>query len=279
MTCCWRACSSAAFIAAASARVKKCSPPLALIEITAACRATLSWTTLVSGGGEVRGAGCGVGGAPGRRRGWRRARSRAPSRCPRFPRRQRGRASGTAAMVFTTCSLAGGRPNLASNVARSLRMSVPGRAGSGPVRAWPRSRRGRRCPGAAAARRRRPPGMPAGCSTVPASPRVARSSAARPRRPRPCRRGGGGARTRRSGRPPGARASHGHRRGCRRGGGGRRAAVGGIWPGARCFSIGVDGPPPVAAREVGGSGGAAADSPQSGGAAADQPDRCGDEQR
>ena len=43
-----RACSSAACIAATSARVKKCSPPLALTEITAACRATPAWITLVA---------------------------------------------------------------------------------------------------------------------------------------------------------------------------------------------------------------------------------------
>ena len=48
MTCWSRACSSAACIRATSARVKKCSPSLALIEITAACRATPAWITLIA---------------------------------------------------------------------------------------------------------------------------------------------------------------------------------------------------------------------------------------
>jgi hypothetical protein len=47
VTCWSRACSSAVCIAAASARVRECSPVLKLIETTAACRATPSWIVLV----------------------------------------------------------------------------------------------------------------------------------------------------------------------------------------------------------------------------------------
>ena len=46
VTCCWLACTSAACIRAAWARVTRCSPTLALIEITAACLATAACTTL-----------------------------------------------------------------------------------------------------------------------------------------------------------------------------------------------------------------------------------------
>ena len=48
VTCCWLACTSATCIRVASARVTRCSPTLALAEITAACRATAACTTLVN---------------------------------------------------------------------------------------------------------------------------------------------------------------------------------------------------------------------------------------